>query len=810
MSDPLGLTGIGVGILTNLLSHPLCKVLESEPVRRFCLVCEDQTRQRSFGRIFTAVRQTLPPEQRRYIDRLADAGFLRHEEGFELHKLFGGGEAPDAGKMAALMRRLDPALPPNLDAILAGFLMQLEDELRRHPDFAPWIAWREIGEMRRMMEEDRARRTAPPPPPTPFTVPPPVADFQGRDEEIAEIEEALAGNGRAVISALSGMGGIGKSQLAYEVVHRLRGRFPDGAIHLDMLGTSASPLTPEDAIARVLQALDPGARPPTERPALEAAYRQALDGKRLLLLLDNAKDTAQVKPLLPPAPVALLVTSRRRIVLPGARPVQLDPMKLPTAIGLLREILGDAAPGQPALERLAEACGRLPLALRAAGTFLLTYGRPVDDYLAALREQRLALLARIGTDDPALDVRAALTLSYDRLVEEDAALAQRFTQLAVFPAGFLPDAAAAVWELARGEAQAVLDTLLARSLLQLEGELRRYRLHDLLRDLARDKANTTALAQAEQRHAAHYAGVLGQTQKLYLDGGEKQLDGLHLFDAERGNIEIGQAWAAHWLAESDDAARLAYDFTNAGSLVLDLRLTPRQRIGWLESALEGCRRANDPHAESNALGNLGLAWADLGETRKATEYYELALAIARTIGNPRAEVSALGNLGLAWADLGEVQKAVGYYEQALATARENDIRHGEGNALGVLGLAWAKLGETGKAIWYYEQALATAREIAERRLEGDALGNLGLAWAALGEARKAIGYYEQQLAITRVIGDRGGEGRALNNLAQALDGLGERERAIACAQASLLIKRAIEDPRASEVEAWLRERGVEV
>ena len=82
--------------------------------------------------------------------------------------------------------------------------------------------------------------------------------------------------------------------------------------------------------------------------------------------------------------------------------------------------------------------------MRAAGTFLLTYGWPVDEYLAALREQRLALLSRIGADDPELDVRAALTLSYDRLAEEDATLAQCFTQLAVFPAGFLPDAAAAV------------------------------------------------------------------------------------------------------------------------------------------------------------------------------------------------------------------------------------------------------------------------------------------------------------------------------------------------------------------------------
>ena len=230
-----------------------------------------------------------------------------------------------------------------------------------------------------------------------------------------------------------------------------------------MQGTSAAPLSPEDAMARVLQALSPTARPLSERPALEAAYHQALAGRCLLLLLDNARDAAQVKPLLVAAPVALLVTSRRTIVLPGASPVRLDPMKLPTAMGLLREILGDRSPDEPKLELVAEACGRLPLALRAAGTFLLTYGWPVDDYLAALREQRLALLSHMAADDPGLDVRAALSLSYDRLAEEDADLVQRFTQLAVFPAGFLPDAAAAVWGLPPAEAQATLDTLLARS-----------------------------------------------------------------------------------------------------------------------------------------------------------------------------------------------------------------------------------------------------------------------------------------------------------------------------------------------------------
>jgi hypothetical protein len=97
VSDPLHIT-LGINLLTNLLWHPMCKVLDTEAVKRFCFICEDQTRQRSFGRVLRDVRQSLPPEQRRYVDHLADAGFLRHDEGFELHKLFGGGEAPDAGK----------------------------------------------------------------------------------------------------------------------------------------------------------------------------------------------------------------------------------------------------------------------------------------------------------------------------------------------------------------------------------------------------------------------------------------------------------------------------------------------------------------------------------------------------------------------------------------------------------------------------------------------------------------------------------------------------------------------------------------
>ncbi len=348
--------------------------------------------------------------------------------------------------------------------------------------------------------------------------------------------------------------------------------------------------------------------------------------------------------------------------LPRLRPVQLDPMKLPTAVSLLREILGDAAPDEPTLERLALACGRLPLALRAAGTFLLTYSWPVEAYLAVLHEQRLALLSRVSADDPELDVRAVLTFSYDRLAEEAEDLAQRFTQLAVFPADFLADAAAAVWELSSVEAQTALDGLLARSLLQFAGELRRYRLHDLLRDLAREKADPPILGEAEQRHAEHYLVVLSMTQDLYLAGADKLLEALRLFDAERTNIEAGQAWAATRVATNNDAAWLAFEYTNAGVYVPPLRLTLQQQIHWLEIALVGCRRTGNRRGEGGVLGNLGNAWNTFGDARQAIACHEQALAIARENGDREAEGSHLGNLGVTWLVLRSAWKAIEYSE----------------------------------------------------------------------------------------------------------------------------------------------------
>jgi tetratricopeptide (TPR) repeat protein len=313
------------------------------------------------------------------------------------------------------------------------------------------------------------------------------------------------------------------------------------------------------------------------------------------------------------------------------------------------------------------------------------------------------------------------------------------------------------------------------------------------------------LAAARRRHAEHYRGVLAAADDLYLKGGVHVLSGLALFDLERRNIETGQAWASRCAADDPAVARLCVSYPNAGVYVLDLRQHPHQRIAWLQAAATAAREIGDRPGEANTLGNLGLAYAALGETRRAIELYQQDLVILREIGDRRGEGATLGNLGSAYATLGETRRAIELHEQALAISRSIGDRRAEGQDLGNLGYAYADLGETRRAIELYEQQLVIAREIGDRRGQGNALGNLGNAYAALGEPRRAIEFYEQQLAIVREIGDRRGQGNALGNLGYAYAGLGDTRRAIDLLVGALDIFEAIESPNAARMRAAIEE-----
>jgi tetratricopeptide (TPR) repeat protein len=451
-----------------------------------------------------------------------------------------------------------------------------------------------------------------------------------------------------------------------------------------------------------------------------------------------------------------------------------------------------------AVDEIAKLCGYLPLALTAAGGLLAeTEDLDPADFAGQLHDERARLeLTGFTAGGLETSIEASLNLSYARLAPEATRV---FCALAVFPADF---EALAEEAICNDPGHKHLSNLVKRSLAQYDTEKKRYSLHDLARIFANSRLSAADRAVLQLRHATHYETVLRAADDLYFKGGESIKQGLASFDSERGNIEAGQAWAVGQIDNLPDATKLCSDYAGAGVYVLNLRQHPRERIRWLEAALTAARKLKYRGAEGAWLGNLGNAWGDLGETRKAIEFYEQALAIDREIGDRRDEGAALGNLGIAYKNLGETRKAIEFYEQRLAIAREIGDRHGEGNALGNLGNAYYLLGETRKAIEYHEQALAIDREIGDRRDEGAALGNLGNAWAALGETRKAIEFYEQYLIIARGIGDQRGEGNALGNLGNAWAALGETRKAIEFYEQYLTIAREIGDRRGEGNAHW--------
>ncbi len=234
------------------------------------------------------------------------------------------------------------------------------------------------------------------------------------------------------------------------------------------------------------------------------------------------------------------------------------------------------------------------------------------------------------------------------------------------------------------------------------------------------------------------------------------------------------------------------DLGNLGNAYSDLGEV-RRAIEFYELGLQIAREIGDRSGEGRHVGNLGNAYGNLGEVRKAIEFYEQALRISREIGNRRGEGCHVGNLGTAYGDLGEVRKAIEFFEQGLRIAREIGDRSGEGNHLGNLGYAYGDLGEVRKAIDFYDQALQISREIGDRNGEGSHLGNLGNAYSDLGEVRKAIDFHEQALQISREIGDRSGEGNHLGNLGSAYSDLGEMAKACRHLEEAAMIAEEVEN-----------------
>ena len=560
--------------------------------------------------------------------------------------------------------------------------------------------------------------------PIPHQIPPPPKDFKGREDEIRDILSNFEKG--ATITGLRGMGGVGKTALALVLADKTKNQFPDGQIFIDMRGTSNNPelppLMPEEAMAQVVRAYNPVDRLPENSGELRGLYRSVLAGKRVLLLLDNAANCEQVEPLLPPAGCLVLITSRFKFTLPGLAEKDLDILPLDKASELLLEIaprIGKRA------DDLAKLCGYLPLALRNAASALAER----KDLSISEYERRLSdKVARIEL------VKASFSLSYDLL---SPGRKKQWSRLSVFPEYFSRDSAIAVLKMAPRPSAEALSDLVKWSLVDFipgqDSEIGRYRLHDLARLFAESCLTNDDLVDAQQKHAKHFLKILSDANKRYIRGGSELLAGLELFDREWSNIKVGQSWAkgmiriSRRLNKSDRGfiIQMASSYANDGVHIIDLRLHPRERIGWLDTGLTAARMKGDRGAEGVQPRQPGQCLRRPGRDAQGHRVSRAGAGHRPRDRRPQGRRSRLGNLGNAYAGLGETRKAIEYYDQALAISREIGDRRGEGADLGNLGNAYAGLGETRKAIEYYDQAWPSPARSATAGAKGADLGNLG-------------------------------------------------------------------------------------
>ncbi|WP_434744784.1 AfsR/SARP family transcriptional regulator [Streptomyces sp. A-14] len=578
--------------------------------------------------------------------------------------------------------------------------------------------------------------------------------FHGRGAELAALTRAAAGE--APVCLVTGPAGVGKTALALQWAHRSGALFPDGRLFADLRGFSeAGESALIDVLREFLLALGVAPRRvPESAPAAAALFRSLTDRRRVLVVLDNARDSATVRALLPGgSDCVTLITSRHRleglIASDAARPVPLDTLEADDGTALLAGVLGEERVlAEPvAARRLAELCGGLPLALRVTAARLA--GRPRWT-LAALADEladERGRLAYLDVDDTG--VAAALRLTVQHLPPE---AVHQFARLGHHPGGHVdPYAAAALAGTDPVAAAAALERLAAAHLVA-ETAPGRWILHDLVRLYARglDPASAHEALTGVLDHCIATALAVADTAE---PGGEPCFvlpDGYREPAAVRDFAD--RAEAMRWLAaERENLALAAVAAREAGLADRTWRIILLQwpqvvwrvRDNWaplLELALEAARAGKDAYAESRVLTLLGWVLTEEGRTSEAAAVLERSPVLAREAGDPLGEATALINLAVVQAELGESATATENCTRAVELAREEEDRHTEMLALQHL----ARMQLTANRP---REALACARTALDLGPEHEEAVRRSLLLAVCGEARLALGEEEDGIRL---------------------------------------------------------------
>jgi tetratricopeptide (TPR) repeat protein len=674
----------------------------------------------------------------------------------------------------------------------------------------------------------------------PKQLPANVRTFTGRDAELASLDALLgapepagpgslppAGPGELVVCGVTGPGGVGKTALVVRWAHRIRDQFPDGQLYVNLRGYDpAQPVSADVALAGMLQALEANPDIPVGLEARAAAYRTALDGRRVLVVLDNATSAAQVRPLLPGSPEAVTVITSRDQLTPlaaeGARILPLDPLAPAESHALLARRLGPGrVAGEPAAaQQITDACAGLPLALvvvaaRAANTPAFALSVLADELAETGR--RLDVMT---AGDALSDVRAVFSWSYQELPP---LAARAWRQLSLHPGPDLTvPAAASLTGVPLAAVRPLLATLTSANLIT-EHQPGRYVFHDLLREYATEQALHSDAAPQRQAavrrlldyyvHTAHAAArqLYARAQPIPLPLSRPAPGGAaEVFS----DIDQARAWlnaerqvllSAQRLAVDTGQDALAWQLAWGLTGILDREGYHYDRIFAWQTALSAAVRLGEQVAQALAHRSLGYALtvvgADAGEVdRHLDSSLQLYIAAGDTIGAGEAHRAML----YAWIERGQHDRALDHAHQALTCFEAAGYSFGQAGTTGDIGWTLALLGRYSEALTWAQRALALQQEPRDDLSAAHTSDTIGYIHYKLGDYGLAEDSYRQSLRLFRAAGaGRSTEASTLAGLGDVLLARGQRAAAAAAWQQALGLFTEADEQEAASVKARL-------
>ena len=627
----------------------------------------------------------------------------------------------------------------------------------------------------------------------PAQLPADIGDFTGRETHVEHLSALLlSGNaasspGAVRIAVVNGAAGLGKTALAVHAAHQVSAQFPDGQLYVDLLGASAQPAAPGEVLARFLRDLGvEGDKVPARDDERAALYRTTLTGRRMLILLDNAKDSAQIRPLLPgSSSCAVLVTTRNRTSdLASTRFFDLNVLEDPEALALFSRIVGEErAEAEPdATAEVLVACAGLPLAIRiCAARLAARRGWKIATLAGRLRNQHKRLDEMKAGD---LAVRASFQVSYDsiRNVSRGADPARAFRLLGLWQGASIGlQAAAALLGEPEDDVAEMLEGLVDVNLLESPAP-DWYRFHDLLKVYAMERA------EAEESEAARDDAV-NRLLRWYLDTAQNAADTV---SPQRYQVPSGPRAPGHPMLTFDarEAALAWYDDERANIVAvtrhaaavgldevasrLPSTLFPmfNRRNNWTDCvtthrvAVESAAKTGDRLVEAWALTQIGYALVKLRDP-EAFAPLERALAVRQELGDTRGQAQTAISLGEGHLRIhGAGEDALRYMRRAVDLLEPMGVSSPRAAALNNLGEVYFELGDLDAAAECYVQALEISRELGTIA-EGYALLNLGRVNLRQRRPAEAIARFEEALPKQRASGALDGEAWVLQGLGAA-------------------------------------------